>query len=63
MHAFAVLPFLLLGIRGVKEIDQVLLHFRVILFDDGKTHRHHRHAHRRTTAFASAWHRYSPAVL
>src|SRR6266487_1642114 len=36
LHLFAILPFLLLGIGVVKEIHQVLIHLRLILFDNGQ---------------------------
>src|SRR5919109_2166469 len=36
MHLFAILPFLLFSIRVVKEIEQVLVHLRLILFHDGQ---------------------------
>src|SRR5437667_11428354 len=36
LHASAVLPFLLLGIRISKEIEQVLIQLWLILFDNGQ---------------------------
>src|SRR2546425_5125578 len=36
LHAFGILPLLLLGIRIVKESHQVLIHLRVILFHNGQ---------------------------
>src|SRR5437867_2528649 len=36
LHASGVLPFLLLGIRISKEIEQVLIQLSLILFDNGQ---------------------------
>src|SRR6266566_8327899 len=36
MHLFAILPFLLFSIRVFKEIEQVLIHLRRLLFHDGQ---------------------------
>ena len=36
VRLFAILPLLLLSIRVIKEIQQVLIHLRLILLDDGQ---------------------------
>jgi hypothetical protein len=36
VHAVCILPLRLLGIGVIKEIDQVLIHLGLILFDDGQ---------------------------
>jgi hypothetical protein len=36
LHLFALLPLLVFSIRVVKEIHQVLVQLRLILFDDGQ---------------------------
>ena len=58
LDAFGRLPLLGLSLGVVKEIDQVLVQLRLIQFDDGKTNTPHKHAHRHTTSFAYASHRY-----
>lgn len=51
LDASGVLPFLLLGIRIIKEIYQILRQLRLLRFDGGKTISLHIHTHRHTTSF------------